>query len=133
MKHIFNDTEYTVKKLTVKEITTDVVEHVRKKALKDIQDVAQMLVGEEKRKYLIEERKSLPTETEVLENLDKWLGSIDGVRYILEKACTPQFDLDITKVEEIEPILNYALGDFVTSSDETGEKVEGEKSVPFGA
>jgi len=125
-----NGETYQVRELTVKELTDDVILHVRQEAINDANQIAAQLTGKEKIDFLKEAWKSLPKSSEVLEKIDDWFSSLEGIRYILDLSTTPRLQVDVTQMEDIQPFIICALNTFI---EQESEGDEGEpQNVPFG-
>jgi hypothetical protein len=118
----YRGVNYKVRELVVSEITSDVVSFIKSKKIKEANEMASLLSGKDKTDFLNSVWKTLPTSAEVFETLDQWLKSLEGLQYIIDKACTPKLVFDLNKINEIEPVIMQALGSFVEKKDVVTEE-----------
>jgi hypothetical protein len=109
MKFIVNDKEVEAKKLEVLHLTTDISEHLKEKMMQDAVQMAGMLGGTDKSKFLADAYKALPGGLELLEKAQEYLQTPAGYEFIIE-AATGVTDVDGADLEAYIPVIEYALG-----------------------
>ena len=110
MKFAIKGTEYNPRKLTVQDIRTlqeNYVEHLMEDAAK----FAAKLAGTEKREFLLDSWKGIPTGDDLSEGTSRWLQSVSGVITVLNLTCDKEVQItDLNDVEEYLPIVDYVFG-----------------------
>jgi hypothetical protein len=127
MEYEFKGNKHQIRALTVKEITEDVISIVKAQKISEANDISQHLSGKDKTDFLKEAWKSLPSSTDILESLDEWFRSIEGIKYIVQLASNPQIEFDLSEVGTIEPVIIHALGSIIESKeDDEGAETKAE-------
>jgi len=109
MKFTVQGVELEASKVNVGSLTKELQEIIRGDLLKDGMDVADMLTGKERDRFLMNLWRELPKGFALLQKCEEWLQSFDGVKYILKKAVGKDIELTIDTIGEYMPVVEYAL------------------------
>jgi hypothetical protein len=105
-----NGQNLIVREITVNELTTDLIEDIKANIIKEASEVAVYLTPEEKTSYMVKVWKEMPSKQELIEKIDDYLQSVDGIQWILNKSVTPQINIDLSNIDQYLPIIEFALG-----------------------
>ena len=105
-----NDVNYVVRELTVQEFTNDLVADIQAKNIKEASEVAEYMTVPEKAAYMNIVRKDLPKRMEIIEKIDEYLQSFEGIEWVISKCATPAPDVNIQNFEDFLPLYLAGVG-----------------------
>jgi len=130
------DLTLKVRQLKIKELFGYFEQKIKNKKIKEAHEMSEMLPPDEKRAFLLDAWKTLPSGAELTDQVTDTIASVEGVcdiLYLASKDCvevdldTIRDAVDIKSLDGLAPIINWVTGMEEKDTEKKTEKTKAKK------